>query len=384
MMKRLMLLIAVLALVSAACGGGGEDVQSLADACTVGETDGDLSLYNWTEYIPFGAAAEDAEVTDLIAKFEDQYGVQVTQTFYTSNEEMLAKVEAGGSTFDLVVPSDYTVSIMSEEDLLVELNKDALPNLGNLDPVFATPPYDPDGDYSVAYQWGTTGIGYSYDYIDDSEGVSWGVIFDPEQRADYAGKISMLDDARESLGAALKYLGYSLNTTDQAQLDEAAALIRDTKADIAAFDSGSYGDLLTSGEIYVAHGYSGDFFLAYDEASTDDYDAYEDFGYAIPNEGGTVWVDTMAIPTTAEHPCTALTFINFILDAENGGELSNYTFYASPNKASNDGGFVSQDILDDPSIYPPAEMLTNGTLEFIEDLGSFTSNYNDAFAQAKS
>lgn len=382
-MRRTGVIAVLFGLVIAACGGGGDsEVQAAADACEAGQVDGDLNLYNWTEYIPYGSIAEDYEVDDLIAGFEDEYDVQVTLTEYESNEAMLQQIEAGGAPYDLIVPSDYMVSLMSDSDLLVELNKDAIPNLSNLDPEFTGLPFDPDGNYSVPYQWGTTGIGYSYDVIDDSDGISWGIIFDPEQRAAYAGQISMLDDARESLGAALKYLGYSLNTTSQDELDEAAQLIADTTPDLATFLSAGYEDLLVEGTTVVAHGWNGDFFSAYDGASTDDYDAYEDFGYAVPNEGGVVWVDNMAIPTTAESPCTAHTFINYMLDAENGATLTNYNYYASPNAAAEE--YIYPEILDDPAIYPPQELFDNGSLEFLEDLGDFTQNYEDAFTQAKS
>ncbi len=382
-MKRLMALSWAFVLVLAACGSDdGSDVQAAADACEAGETDGDLNFYNWTEYIPYGSAAEDAEVDDLLAAFEEEFGVEVTYTEYDSNETMLAQVEAGGAPYDLVVPSDYMVSIMSDAGLLVELNDDAIPNLANLDPAFTGLPFDPDDQYSVPYQWGTTGIGFSYEYVDDTDGVSWGVIFDPEQRADHAGKISLLNDEREVFAGALKYLGYSLNTTDQGELDEAIELLKETKGDIATFNSDSYWDLVTQGEIFVAHGYSGDFFAAYDGVSTDDYDAYEDFGYAIPNEGGVVWVDTIAVPTTAEHPCTAMTFIDFLLDAENGATLTNYNYYASPNAAASD--FIFEEILEDETIYPPQEMLDDGSLEFITDVGDFATAYADGFAEAKS
>jgi spermidine/putrescine-binding protein len=138
-------------------------------------------------------------------------------------------------------------------------------------------------------------------------------------------------------------------------------------------------DLLVEGETVAAHGYSGDFFLAFDEASTDDYDAYEDFGYGIPKEGGVAWVDTLAVPRTANAPCTAHTFINFLLDAENGAALSNYNFYASPNAAATP--FVDPEILEDETIYPPDEVLDR--LEFIEDTGDFETNYTDAFSAVK-
>ncbi|HUF16257.1 MAG TPA: spermidine/putrescine ABC transporter substrate-binding protein [Acidimicrobiia bacterium] len=381
-MRRITLVTALMGLLIAACGGGEADVQAAADACEAGEVDGDLNLYNWTEYIPYGSIAEDNEVDDLLAAFEEEHGVEVVLTEYESNEAMLAQVEAGGAPYDLVVPSDYMVSLMSGSDLLVRLNKDAIPNLANIDPRFTGLPFDPNGDFSVPYQWGTTGIGFSYEVVDDTEGISWGLLFDAEQRADYAGSISMLDDSREALGAALKYLGYSLNSTSQDELDEAAALIRETKEDIATFSSAGYEDLLVEGTVMVAQGWNGDFFLAFDNASTDDYDAYEDFGYAVPDEGGVVWVDNVAIPTTAESPCTAHAFIDFLLDAQNGATLTNYNYYASPNAAAEE--FIYPEILEDPAIYPPQELFDDGSLEFLEDLGEFSTNYEDAFVEAKS
>lgn len=379
-MKRLLSIIAVLALVVAACGGSETDVQALADGCETGETDGDLNLYNWTAYLPTGPDAEDAGVVDFIVEFEERYpDVNVVYTQYDSNEAMLAQVDAGAS-YDLIVPSDYMVSIMKGSDLLVKLNHDAIPGMSNIDPLFADPGYDSDNEYSVPYQWGTTGIGFNYDYLDDSEGLSWSVIFEPDADAEYLGRISFLDDIRETLGAALKYLGYSLNTTDQAELDEAAALIKTAKDSIAAFDSSSYWTLLTNGDTHVAMGWNGDFLAEYDGISTDDFDAYEQYGYAIPVEGAAAWVDTMAIPTTAEHPCTAHAFIDMVLEPFMGGELTNYNYYASPNKAAEE--YIYPDILEWEAVYPSEE--TMASLEFFEDLGDFEINYADAFAAAKS
>ncbi len=408
-MKRILILLAALALVAAACGSGSSDttaggggssdttaggvaddtttstteapptgVQALADACTLGETDGDLNLYNWTEYIPIGALAEDAEVKDLVAGFENEFDVNVVLTEYDSNETMLAQIDAGVG-YDLVVPSDYMVSIMRGAGLLVKLNEDAVPNMANISALFADPPYDPGNQFSAPYQWGTTGIGYKYGTIDDENGVSWAVIFDPEVSAPNTGFISLLNDERETMGSALKYLGYSLNTTNPAEVDEAAELIRATKDRIAAFTSSGYWTLLTTGETNVAQGWNGDFLAEYDSISTDDYDAYEDYGYAIPVEGSAAWVDTIAVPSTAEHPCTAQTFINYILDAENGAELTNYNYYASPNAAAE--ALIYPEILEDPSIYPPPE--TMAILEFFEDLGDFGTYYADAFSDAK-
>lgn len=380
-MRKIISLAVAMAVIVVACGGAETDAQALADGCADGETDGVLNLYNWTEYTPTGPLAEEFEVTDFLLKFEDDFEVDVVLTEYESNEAMLAQIDAGAS-YDLIVPSDYMVSIMRGADLLVKLNQSAIPNMPNIDPTFTDLPYDPGNQFSVPYQWGTTGIGFNYDLIDDTDGVSWGVIFDVEQTAAYAGKISFLDDERETMGAALKYLGYSLNSTSQAEIDEAAALIKEAKANIAAFTSAGYEDLLVTGDTDVAMGWNGDFLAAYDSASTDDFDAYEQFGYAIPIEGAAAWVDTMAIPVTAEHPCTAHAFINMVLDPFMGAELTHYNYYASPNLASQE--FIYPEILEDPSIYPPQEMLEDGTLEFFADLGDFGVNLSDAYAGAKS
>ena len=397
-MRRLIGVIAVMALVVAACGDDSttttagssdgtvatteapiEGTQAMADACALGETDGDLNLYNWAEYFPIDSLAIDAEVTDLVSAFEEEFGVEVVLTEYDSNEVMLAQIDAGVG-YDVIVPSDYMVSIMKTAGLLVKLNQDTIPNMVNLADEFTDLPYDPGNQYSAPYQWGTTGIGYLYDAIDDSEGVSWGVIFDPELAEPNAGFISLLDDERETMGAALIYLGYSLNTKNEAEVDEAAALLKETKDRLAAFTSSGYWDLLTAGETLVSQGWNGDFLFAYDEASTDDYDAYEDFGYAIPLEGAAAWVDTMAVPITAEHPCTAQAFINFLLDPFYGAELTNYNYYASPNAAAEE--FIWEEILEWDAIYPPQDVIDR--LEFFEDLGDFGNYYADAYSAAKS
>jgi spermidine/putrescine-binding protein len=372
-MAKLIALLAVFSLVLAACGsddgtdttevtgttGGGEDT-----ACEADDVDGDLNFYNWTDYMD----------PDLIAAFEDQYGVDVVEDFYDSNEAMLAKLQSG-AVYDLIVPSDYMVGIMIEENLLAEMSRTAVPNLANLDPFFADPAYDPGGVYTAAYQWGTTGLGVNLEAVGDAFVPSWGLVFDTSLTDNFAGGISLLNDPRETMGAALKYLGYSLNSTDEAALQQAADLIAEAKANITAFDSDQYEENLVAEETAVAHGYSGNFFAAF--ADTDDPDNWT---YVIPEEGGTVWIDNMAVPTTSEHPCTAYTFVNFLLDAENGAALTNWNFYASPNAASEQ--FILPEILEDETIYPNEEL--SAKLEIITDTGDFEINFTDYFAIARS
>ena len=188
-----------LVLALTACGGG-DDGAASADSCEVGQTDGDLALYNWSEYID----------PDLISAFEDEYGVTVTEDFYDSNEAMQPVIAAGSSGYDVIVPSDYMVSILIEGEDIMPLNKAAIPNYPNLLPEFESGlPYDPDGAYVAPYQWGSTGLGVNVSVLGADFPRSWGLVFDPAIRAEYGldGKISLLNDPRESMGAALKYLG---------------------------------------------------------------------------------------------------------------------------------------------------------------------------------
>jgi spermidine/putrescine-binding protein len=348
------------ALVVAACGGdGGSDVAAVD--CELGQVDGDLRLYNWSDYMN----------PELIDAFKAEYGVNVIEDFYPSNEELFARVAEGGAQYDVIVPSDYMVGIMIEEGLLLPIDRGAVPNWVNVAEEFLSPPYDPDLAFSMPYQWGTTGLGVNVGLLGDVE-PTWALIFDPAIAANLPGRITLLDDPRETLGAALYYLGYSPNTTSEDELQEAAALVTQAKEWTAAFNSDQYPELLASGESVIAHGFSGNII----DGIGDD----ENYVYLIPEEGATIWTDNMAILANAPHPCTAHTFINFILDAQNGAELTNWTYYGSPNAAANP--FIDADILEDESIYPSEAV--RAKLSFLEDTGDFEIRFTDVYTQAKS
>lgn len=352
---RTVLMLVVLSMVAAACGG---DSTAAAD-CEAGVADGDLNFYNWSEYID----------PELITAFEEEYGVDVVESFYESNEAMLAQLQSG-VTYDLVVPSDYMIGIMISEGLLMELQKDALPNYGNLDEDFQSLPYDPDGAYSVAYQYGTTGLGVNLEAVGDLFTPSWALIFDPELTSQFPGGVSVLNDPRETMGAALEYLGYSLNDADISHLEEATALIQAAKSGITSFDSDQYDEVLVAGEVAVSHGYSGNMIVSIGEAENPD-----SFTYVLPEEGATLWIDNMAIPVDSEHPCTAHAFIDFLLDAENGATLTNWNYYGSPNAAAEE--FIEQEVLD---FYADTE---SANLEVITDTGDYEIQFTDQFAVAK-
>ena len=334
------------------------------EGCTEGETDGDLAFYNWSEYMD----------PDLITAFQDQHGVTVTEDFYPSNEEMHGKVGVGNSGYDLIVPSDYMVSILITDGLIQPVQEAAVPNKGNVAERFANPPYDPGAVYSAAYQWGTTGVGVALGAAGGAVPKTWGLLFDADLAEQYglSGKISLLDDPRETMGAALKYLGYSLNSTNKTELAEAEAVIADAVGRVAAFDSDQYSELVVLGETIVGHGYSGNFLWDFEEGESE-------YTYFVPDEGGTKWVDGMAILADAPHPCTAHAFINFLLDAQNGAQLTNYNWYASPNAAAEQ--YIDQEVLDNQIIYP--SQATMDRLEFIKDTGEFEIEYTDALTRAR-
>jgi spermidine/putrescine-binding protein len=370
--KRWLAMMTAVALVLSACGdeadveeevdaGDGETEEAAADeACEVDEIDGDLNLYNWSEYMD----------PELIERFESEYDVSVTEDFYPSNEELFARVESGGAQYDVIVPSDYMVDIMIQEDLLLPIDFSAVPNVDNLDDDFAAPPYDPDLEFSVPYQWGTTGLGVDLDVVDDVE-PSWDLLFDPDVAGELDGRVSILDDPREAMGAALYWLGHDPNTTDEDELQEAADVISEAREWTASFTSDQYSDLLLGGETVVAHGYSGNFL--------DNFGDDESYAYVIPEEGATIWTDNMAILEEAASPCTAHTFVNFLLDPENGAQLTNWTYYASPNEAATE--FIVDDVLDDDAIYPDEE--TRENLYFLEDTGDAEILFTDLFTQAR-
>ncbi len=361
---RLTALPLALGLLIAACGGdGGTTTTAQATSCQPGQVDGNISFHNWSEYMD----------PDLIAEFEEEYDVDVVESFFDSNEAMIAQLQAGG-IYDVIVPSDYMVGIMIEDGLIMELQRGAIPNLANLDPFFADPSYDPGGRYSAAYQWGTTGLGINLTMMPDDWEPSWALVFDPDIVSTYPGGFQLLNDPREAMGAALKYLGYSLNSTSLDELQEAVDLIQGVKEWLTSFNSDQFSENLVNGEVAVAQGYSGNFFGAFDGADNGD-----DFTYIIPKEGATLWVDNMVIPNTATSPCSAHTFIDFILDAENGARLSEYNLYATPNAAAEE--LLDEDTKNDPGIYPPDDI--QAILEVIEDTGDFEINFTDYFAMAR-
>ncbi len=317
-----------------------------------------LNVFIWSEYL-------DPEV---VKDFERQFDARVTVDLYEDSESMLAKLQAGGATYDLVVPPDHTVTGLVKLGLLAPLRHANLPNLKNLDPKFARLPFDPENRHTVAYQWGTVGIFYRRQPGRPAPD-SWGVLFDAARQP---GPMVLIDSMRDAVGAALKFRGRSLNATDPEALKEARDLLVAAKKRSVAFEGSVGGKNRVLGKsAAVAIVYSGEAA----RGTTEDPGT----GYVIPREGSQIWVDNLAIPARAPHRDLAEKFINFLLDAKVGARISNFTRFATPNAAARAG--VTPEDLGNPAIYPDAATMEK--LEFLEDLGGKTRLYDQIWTQVK-
>ena len=316
-----------------------------------------LNLFIWSEYID----------PQIVKQFEKEFGCKVTQDVYEDAESMLAKIQGGGvSLYDVVVPPDHLVPAMVKLKLLAPLRHENIPNLKNLDEKFAGPPYDRANQYTVAYQWGTVGV-YLRKAKDQTVEPTWGLFFDKHRQP---GSFVLIDSVRDLLGAALKYKGHSLNSTDPAQLKEARDLILDAKRRCVGFD-GSVGarNKVLAKTARAAIVYSGEAA----RGTADDTDTT----YFIPREGSQIWLDNLAVPAKAPHRDLAEKFINFILDGQIGAQLANYTQFATPNRAARQ--FIKPESLSNPAIYPPPEIMAK--LECVEELSADTQLYDEIWPQ---
>ncbi|AFV76297.1 spermidine/putrescine ABC transporter substrate-binding protein [Thermus oshimai] len=323
------------------------------------QTAGTLYFLNWADYIP----------EELVQKFEAETGAKVVLDTFESPEAMLAKLKAGADReFSLVVAPDYYVLQMAREDLLAPLDKGRLKNLAHLDPFFQDPPYDPGLQYSVPYLWGTTGLAYREDLVTGPVD-SYAVFFDPEKAV---GPFLLLDEMRETVGAALKYLGYSVNATDPKALEEAKALLLSAKARSVGFAGGIEAlNRLLAGDAAVTLAYSGDVLQARQEDAR--------LRYAIPKEGGTLWTDAMVVLKRGPAQDLAYRFIDFLLEPENAAALAEYTRYATPVAAAIP--LLPEEMRQDPVVFPPEEVRSK--LEYLKDLGPDIALFDQVWTEVK-
>jgi spermidine/putrescine-binding protein len=333
-------------------------------ACGPKSSQTTLNLYGWSEYVP----------EQLLTDFTDATGIKVNYDTYSSNEEMLAKLQAGASGYDLVIPSDYTVAIMIKQNMLEPLDLTRVPNFSNLDPRFLNRDYDPQNKYSIPYQWGTTALAYDKTRV-PFEPKSWADLWDPR----FQSRLVVLDDERELIGLTLQMLGYPKNSTDPTQLDEAKTKMIDLLPNILTFNSDNPENELITGEAWAGVVYNGNASLAYQDDSN--------IEYICPTEGCGIWFDNLAIPKGSPHVEAALSFLNFMLEPKESLLITQEFPYSSPNAAA-----LSYMKENDPSLYdsymsfsgtnPPDSFLAHAVS--VVDVGDATTLYDQIWTEIKS
>ena len=310
-----------------------------------------LNVYNWSDYI----------AEDTVAKFTEETGIQVTYDVFDSNDVLEAKLLAGSSGYDIVVPTGNFLARQIQAGVFREFDKDKMPSLAGVDPTLAARvgKYDPDNKYSAIYLWGTNGIGYNVQKVkeilgEDFELNTFDLLFKPEIVEKLAAcGVSMLDAAPDTFPVALNYLGLPSDSFERKDLDQAAALLKSIRPHIKYFHSSQYINDLANGEICVAYGWSGDILQARDRAA--EAGRGVEVGYVIPKEGSILWFDLLTITKDAAHPQNAQKFIDFILRPEIIAEISNHVHYANAIPASEE--LIDESVRADQGVYPPAEVM---------------------------
>lgn len=326
-------------------------VLLILSGCGTSSKSKTLYIFNWTYYTP----------DSVIQKFEKEYGVKVVYDTFASNEEMFAKLKAGGANYDITFPSGDYVSIMIKEGMLEKIDKSKLKNFANIDPaVLALCDFDPGNQYSVPYYMGAAGVAVNKSKV-KSYDKSWSIF----ARKDLANRMIMLDDMREVMGDALKYLGYSVNTVDQKQIDQARDLINKVwKPNLLKFDAEAFAKSFAAGEVWVAQGYAESIFAEVDKAN------WKDVDFFIPKEGGPSYLDSMVILKGSKNKDLALKFIDFIHRPEIYAEFCDY--FGFPSTAN----VPARALKKGESWYRPEDLLN---CELKKDVGADLEKYNAAW-----
>lgn len=310
------------------------------------ELEGELNLYNWSAYIH----------PDLVPDFKTQLGVSIVEDFYASNEDLLAKLQAGATGYDVVVPTGYMVQILAIEGFLLELDHSRLPNISHMDSKFMDQPWDPGNRYSVPKDWGTTGYGYRSDIVTERP-TSWAEFWELAEK--YSGQVSVLDVNVDVVGAALKLFGYSWNSVDPGELEQAKQKLLELKPHVSTITS-VYKDLIKTQQTLISMGWNGDFLALVFE------DPPVPVTYVVPREGTELWIDNWCILASAPHPNAAHAFLNYMMDPQICAREIEYSYYAQANKDS--FPLIPEEIRSDPAIYPSADVLAK--LEPTADRGT--------------
>ncbi len=325
----------------------------------------ELKIFIWSEYM---------DEENMPKDFEKATGIKVRLDLYESNEEMMAKLQAGGvSQYDIIVPSDYIMPSLINLNLIQPLDHSKIPNLKNLSAKFRDTSFDPGNKYAVGWQWGTVGLMYRKDRIKDEDVKSWAILFDPKHDP---GPFYLIDSVREMMGIALLYLGYDFNSTSPRELKAAADLLIETKkrSSCLGFKGGVGGkNDVVANAAAAAIVYNGDAIQAIAEDPAN-------LGFTVPKEGSEIWLDSMCIPAKAPNPDAAHKWINWILEPEVNAALTNYNHYATPNKAAMP--YLDKEDLKNQGVWPTPEIME--TLVFTKDLGQDNRIMDEAWTRAKS
>lgn len=309
-----------------------------------------LNVYNWGEYISDGSDG----LLDVNTEFTKLTGIKVNYTTYATNEELYAKLKGGGSSYDVIIPSDYMISRMIKENMLEPLDISNIPNMDNIMDKFLNPEYDPDQSYSVPYTWGTVGIIYDNTVVEE-ENIGWDILWNE----DYADRILMFDNPRDAFAIAENMLGYSLNTEDPEELRKAAELLTKQKKVVQAYVMDEIFDKMGAGEAIIAPYYAGDAATLMDE--------FEDLSFVIPESGTNLFFDAMCIPAGAKNKLAAEMYINFMCEPDIAYSTTEYIGYSTPNQAAFD--MLDEEEQTDEVAYPDDEFLETNT-EVFKNLSS--------------
>ncbi|HEY7760359.1 MAG TPA: spermidine/putrescine ABC transporter substrate-binding protein [Burkholderiales bacterium] len=315
-----------------------------------------LHLYNWNQYI----------APETVERFEKACGCKVTQTYFSDNEELLAKLAAGAKGYDILVPTSNYIQGMAKAGWLQPIDKSKVPNLKNIMPAYLNTSFDPGNKYSVPYAYTITMLGYNEQKMRELGLAidSWAAIFDSRILEKIKGRVTVLDSQSELMAAALKYLGYSVNDRDPKHWQEAKNTILKAKPYWAAFKASGYIEQLAAGNIWLVHGYSNDIY----QADLGAQEAKQKFRikHAMPKEGAVLALDAMVIHKGAPRPDLAHRFIDFMLDGKNSSDLTNMIGSGNPNSAAMQ--FIKPEIKAMSAIFPDQQ--TASKLEMLTDLNS--------------
>lgn len=317
-----------------------------------------LNIYNWGDYID----------PELLKKFEEESGYKVNYDTFDSNEAMFTKIRQGGTAYDISIPSEYMIQKMIDEKLVLPLDHAKIEGLENIDPRFLNLSFDPANSYSIPYFWGTLGIAYNDKFIHADKMTSWNDLWRPELK----DNIMLIDGAREVIGLGLNSLGYSLNSKNIDELEEAVEKLRKMTPNVKAIVADEIKMYMANEESAVAVTFSGE--------AADMMAENEHIHYVIPKEGSNLWFDNIVIPKTAKNVEGAYEFINFMLRPENAAQNAEYIGYSTPNKKALE--ILPKEITEDEQFYPSDELMSH--LEVYEDLGKeYVGIYNDLFLELK-